>query len=283
MKSARFDYRPQSSVDGLLDDLAAYGSDAAILAGGQSLIGQMNARLARPKVLLDISRLAALSGISLDDGRLIVGAATRQRDLEMSALVARHAPLIAAAMPLIGSPTVRNRGTIGGSLAFAFHTAELPACCVCLDARIHLQSRHGRRTVAAHDFFIGRRKTATSADEAIIAIEIPAARPDDRFAIREVSLRQTGMAIAGVAARGSSKDGMISNANVVFYGIADKPTAAPSVARLFGQSDRQPSKADLRGAIARDVEIFGDRDNPPEVRLHLAGVLAARIYSELRQ
>ena len=282
MKPARFEYRAERSLPQLLDDLAEYGADAAILAGGQSLASAMNLRLARPKLLLDINPVAELTEIALSDGRLAVGAGVRQRTLETSELVARRAPLIAAAAPLVGTPIVRNRGTVGGSVAVASPTAELPACFLCPGARIVLRSKRERRSLAADDFFLGPRRTAARPDEAVTEIEIPTADDDARFAIREVSLRQTGTALAGVAIRARLRGGRLRDVRAAFFGVAGRATLSPSLAAVAEQGDGPPPVAEIRAAIARDVEVVGDSGHPAAVRLHLASVLAARILNGMR-
>lgn len=276
MKPAPFDYLAPGSVAELLDRLARYGDEARILAGGQSLMPMLNMRLARPAVLLDINRIAALAGIDTDADRVVIGAATRYRAIETSPEIARRLPLLALAMPYVAHPAVRNRGTLGGSLALADPSAELPACALLLEARLRLASTRGERTVAASDFFRGLMATAAESDEAIIAIEFPVASAGDRFAFREFSRRHGDFAIAGVAAR-LRCDGRL---RVVLFGLADRPVVATAVARLAEETAR-PSVAALKDAIASEIEPHGDPAHPAALRLHLAGVLAQRALQDL--
>src|SRR2546428_1307842 len=160
----------------------------------------LNMRLSAPEILVDINRIEGLAGITFADGVLRIGAMTRHFDVEHSALVARHAPLIAQAMPHVAHPAIRNRGTFGGSLAFADPAAELPACAVALGARLLLESARGRRAVEAKDFFRGLYSTALAADEILVAAEIPVAKPGARYEFAELARRKGDYALIGVAA-----------------------------------------------------------------------------------
>ena len=185
MKPAPFEYFAPTDMTEALDLLSHYGGEAKILAGGQSLMPLMNMRLARPSVLIDINRLAALSHISLDaNGALAIGALTRQRTIERDSLIQTHYPLLAAVMPSLGHFQIRNRGTIGGSIVHADPAAELPALCLALEAEFVLRSAGGQRTINAEDFF------RTDLDGAI-TIETRCA---DGMAV--VSIADTGSGIA---------------------------------------------------------------------------------------
>ena len=175
MKAPSFDYARPTSLPEAFALLERHRDGARILAGGQSLMATLNMRLSAPEILVDINAIEGLSGIALDGEMLRIGAMTRHFEVERSALVARHAPLIAQAMPHIAHAAIRNRGTFGGSLAFADPAAELPACAVALSARMVLQSSRGRRTVTAAEFFQGLYRTALAQDEIMVACEVPIA------------------------------------------------------------------------------------------------------------
>jgi aerobic carbon-monoxide dehydrogenase medium subunit len=159
VKPAAFAYVRAASLDQVFDLLARHGDEARLLAGGQSLVPTLNLRLSAPAVLIDINGLDELAGISVENGGLRIGALTRQRTVEESDEVARHSPLLKMAMPHIAHPAIRNRGTVGGSIAFADPAAELPACAVALGAKIELRGPEGSRTVAADRFFHGLYET----------------------------------------------------------------------------------------------------------------------------
>ena len=173
MKPAPFAYFRAQTLDDVFEVLADRGDGARILAGGQSLMATLNMRLSAPDVLVDIGRVEGLAGIEDAGDSLRIGAMTRHVDVESSALIATHAPLIASAMPHVAHPAVRNRGTFGGSIAFADPAAELPACAVALEARMRIAGRNGARTVDADAFFGGLYETAIGPGEVLVSVEVP--------------------------------------------------------------------------------------------------------------
>jgi CO/xanthine dehydrogenase FAD-binding subunit len=196
VKPAPFEYAAPRTLDealGLLDE------DAKLLAGGQSLVPLMNCRLARPRRLVDLNRVAGLAYLRRAGGTLRIGALTRHATLERSALVARHWPLLAQAVRHVGHPPVRSRGTIGGSCAHADPTAELPAALTALGARLHLRSREGTRVVAADEFFVSQLTTVLRDDEVLAEVEVPPLPPGARTAFREHARTHGDWAIAGAA------------------------------------------------------------------------------------
>jgi carbon-monoxide dehydrogenase medium subunit len=218
MKPARFDYAAPVSIDALLSLLSEYGPAATVLAGGQSLMPLLNRRRVRSELLIDLNRVVGIEGISFGQGSLRIGAMTRQREIEYSGVVAEHAPLLAEAVKFVGNVATRNRGTLGGSIAFAEPSAELPACMVCLDASLRLASERGERRIPAADFFRGRHRTALAADEALLSIEIPSsAGLPTKFL--EISRRAQDQAIVGVAARMTQADDAI----VIVFGVDERP------------------------------------------------------------
>ena len=174
MKPAPFAYKKARSLEEAVSLLGA-GKDARLLAGGQSLIATLNMRLSQPSLLIDINGIGGLDGVALKDGRLEIGALTRHAAAERSEAVAKHAPLIARAMPHIGHPAIRNRGTLGGSIAFADPAAELPACLLALGGEVDVAGPKGKRTVKADDFFKGLFETALGPQDVLTAIRVPAA------------------------------------------------------------------------------------------------------------
>jgi len=199
MKPAPFDYFAPGTAEEALALLDEHGDAAKPLAGGQSLIPAMNFRLARPQVLVDLNRAADLSYIRSEKAGLAVGAMTRQRAIERSDLVARVAPLLAEAMPWIAHPQIRNRGTVGGSLAHADPSAELPAVALALEARFRARSAAGERSIAVADFFKGMLETALQPGELLVEVTLPALAPRTGTAFLEVARRHGDYALVGVA------------------------------------------------------------------------------------
>src|SRR5260370_10483567 len=181
MKAPRFAYARPASVAEALALLAEHKDEARVLAGGQSLVPMLNFRVAAPKVLVDINRIAGLSGIKVAKHHLRIGALTRHVELERSADIARHLPLIASAMPHIAHPAIRNRGTFGGSCALADPAAELPACVLALGATFVVPGWTGERLISAQDFFRGLYATALKAAELLLAAAVPAPHPGFLF------------------------------------------------------------------------------------------------------
>jgi aerobic carbon-monoxide dehydrogenase medium subunit len=261
MKPARFEYAAPSSVEALLSLLSARGANAAMLAGGQSLMPLLNRRRVRPGLLVDLYRIAGMDGIGVRADKLCIGAMTRQREIEFSELVSRHTPLLSQAIKYVGNPATRNRGTLGGSVAFADPQAELPACMVCLDATFWLASEAGSRSVPAVDFFLARQKTTLLPTEALLSIEIPIC-PDRPSTFAEVSRRARDQAIVGVAAR------VLENgeAVAVLFGIAEQPMCLRS------------SDFDAHLPIALPLN---DENLSHQNRLRVAKILLQRAFEEL--
>ncbi len=225
MKPAAFDYVRAESLDEALDVLRREGTDASILAGGQTLIPLLNMRMARPRVVVDIMRLPGLDRIEIRDGTIRVGAAVRQSELERHAHVASNHPLLAAALPWVGHAQTRNRGTVCGSVAYADPSAELPLVLVALAGDIELRSRRGSRRVAAETFFTGIMSTDRNDDELIEAVRFPAARPDAGYAFREIGRRHGDFAIVACAAVADAR-----TARLAIGGVADRPMVRDAAA-----------------------------------------------------
>ncbi|HZE74314.1 MAG TPA: xanthine dehydrogenase family protein subunit M, partial [Gemmatimonadales bacterium] len=237
MKPAPFDYHRPDTADEALAILADLGGDAKPLAGGQSLVPAMNFRLARPAVLVDLNRIAPLAYIEESpDGGLLIGAMTRQRAAERSGRVARKAPLLFEALPWIAHPQIRNRGTMGGSLAHADPAAELPAVMVALDARFLLRSRTASRTVPAQDFYTGILTTVLGPDELLTEIRIPPRPARAGSAFIELARRHGDFALVGVAVDlALDQRGACASARIALLSVGDGPVlAAKAMAVLVG-------------------------------------------------
>jgi aerobic carbon-monoxide dehydrogenase medium subunit len=278
MKAPRFAYARPASVAEALALLDKHKDDARVLAGGQSLVPMLNFRVAAPKVLVDINRISALGGIKVTKSHVRIGALTRHADLERSADIAKHLPLVAAAMPHIAHPAVRNRGTFGGSCALADPAAELPACALALGATFVVAGKKGERRVAAEDFFRGLYATALKPGELLVAAEFPLPKPGSRSAFGELARRHGDYAVVGVAAHGSMQGGKFFDMHVAFFGVGDRPQRARRFEKaLEGQSSADGALEKLDSDLAPRADLYSSA----ATKLHLAKVLAGRVLGEL--
>jgi carbon-monoxide dehydrogenase medium subunit len=282
MKPAPFEYFRPRTLDEALALLAEHGGDAKPLAGGQSLIPAMNFRLATPAVLVDLNGLAELDYIEHGPGEVRIGGMTRQRRVERSAIVSEHAPLIGEAMPYIAHPAIRNRGTVGGSLAHADPAAELPAVMMALNARLAVTSKEGTREIAAHEFFTGLFSTAILSGELLTEIVVPAQPASSGHAFEEVSRRHGDFALVGVAAVVQmNEEGLCTGARVALLSVGDRAMLAErATAVLIGQ---RPSPELIRSAAdaaaANDIDPSSDIHASARYRRHLATVLTRRVLT----
>jgi carbon-monoxide dehydrogenase medium subunit len=279
MKPAPFEYLAPDSLDAALDVLARHGGDAKLLAGGQSLIPVMNFRLAQPSLLVDLNRLRELDSVRREDAGLRIGAMTRQRKLERDPFVAELAPLLHEAVPFIAHPQIRNRGTVGGSLAHADPAAELPAVAVALDARLRLRKAGGERWVDARDFFAGLLTTVLEPDEMLVEVTLPPPPPRTGWAFLEVARRHGDYAQVGIAVRVSLDEaGRCREARLVYLSVGDRPVEAREAARLLTGSDLSGEAIAAAADKASRVEMdpTGDIHASAEFKRHLARVLTRR-------
>lgn len=282
MKPAAFEYFRPRSLDEALALLAEHGGDAKPLAGGQSLIPAMNFRLATPAVLVDLNGISELSYINNDAGDIRIGGMTRQRTVERSALVSHRVPLIAETMPHIAHPAIRNRGTVGGSLAHADPAAELPAVMLALNARFTVSSQAGTREVEADDFFVGLFTTAVQPGELLTDIRIPPAPSHSGCAFQEISRRHGDFALVGVAAVVSlDAAGNCADARIALLSVGDRPMRAVEAAKtLTGQRPSVESIAAAADAAAtKDIDPSSDIHASTRYRRHLAKVLTRRVLT----
>jgi 2-furoyl-CoA dehydrogenase FAD binding subunit len=218
MKPAPFDYLRAGSIAEAHDVLAAEGGDAAVLAGGQSLVPLLSMRMARPKVLVDIMHVEEIGGIRIEDRAIRVGACVRQAELLAWPELAKHQPLLAQALPWVGHWQTRARGTVCGSVALADPSAELPLCLLALGGEVLLSSKQDKRRVKADAFFTGLMSTARRDDELIEAVSFPCRRPGEGFAFREFARRHGDFAIVACAAIATE-----NNVRLAVGGVADRP------------------------------------------------------------
>jgi carbon-monoxide dehydrogenase medium subunit len=265
MKPAPFEYHAPESVDDVLGLLAEYGDEAKVLAGGQSLVPMLALRLTRFEHLVDLNRVGELSGFARDNGTLVVQAATRQRVMEREPEIAAAVPLLARATPLIGHFQIRNRGTVGGSLAHADPASEYPAVAVALGAELELAGAGGiRRLVPAEEFFLGTWTTAAEPDEILVAARFPV-WPGGGFAIEEVARRHGDFALAGVACAVTA-----GRAGIALFGVGSTPVRAHAAEAAL-----------VAGASAADVAEAATADLDPPADIHASSSTRLRIARHL--
>ncbi|WP_295639536.1 xanthine dehydrogenase family protein subunit M [uncultured Methylibium sp.] len=282
MKAPSFDVVRAASLPQVFDLMRQHGDGARLLAGGQTLMATLNMRLSEPALLIDINALAELRGIAVAGKLLRIGALTTHTEIEASALVAQHAPLLAQAAPHIAHRAIRNLGTFGGSLAYADPAAEWPACVLALDATLVLRSATGERKVAARDFFQGLYTTALRPDELLAACEVPLLAPDERQSFDELARRHGDYAIAGLAARALWRGGKLSDVKLAFLGLEDRPVRAPRTeALLHGKAPDDALLADAERALRAELQPMGDLTNGPDTKRQLAAVLMKRALRRL--
>jgi carbon-monoxide dehydrogenase medium subunit len=273
VKPAPFAYKRARSTAEAVGWLAE--SDARLLAGGQSLIATLNMRLSAPSLLIDINGIGGLDGIALKEGMVEIGALARHAAAERSDVIARHAPLIARAIPHIAHPAIRNRGTLGGSIAYADPAAELPACLLALDGEVEATGPKGKRSIKAGDFFRGLFETALAPDEMLTAIRVPAATAQTRTGFAELARRHGDYAIVGLAASARAGGKGLADVRLAYFGVGATPLRA-------GKAEAALARGDVDGAVAAlDLEPPDDLQATAAVKKHLAGVLLRRVAGQL--
>jgi carbon-monoxide dehydrogenase medium subunit len=284
MKARNFRYIRPTSLEEACRILADTGGDAVPLAGGQSLLAGLNMRLSAPKLLVDIGDLKALTGQIQHDGVVRLGALTRHAELLGSELIQKHVPLLTRAAAHIGHVAIRNRGTLGGSLAYADPAAELPACAVALGATLLLRSVVGEREVNAEDFFTGLFETALQPSELIVAVKFPAIQPGTAVGLAELSRRQGDFALVGLAAVASFERDRIGTARLAYFGCVDRAKLAPAVsAAVRGLSMPLPDASAFAQAIRQDLAPEDTAGLRADTKLHMATVLTRRVFNSLSQ
>ena len=281
MKASAFDYARVTSIDDALRLLAAHGQVAKVLAGGQSLMPAMNLRLMSPDIVVDIGGLSELKGIAVRGSALHIGALTRHVDLLRSSEIAKHAPLLAEAVAHVAHPAIRNRGTIGGSLAHADPAAELPSCMLALKATIVVRGGHGERRIAAAEFFTGIFETALASDELLVAVEVPIARKNSAHFFHEFARRHGDYAIAGLAAHAVVESGLFTELRLAYFALGDRPVLANAAGKLVNVAVTPALVRETSAALAEELDPLEDQQASSAMRRHLAKVLLARAVGEL--
>jgi len=284
MKAPKFCYVRPSSIDDVYRLLARHGHEAQLLAGGQSLLAGLNMRLSTPALLVDITGLEQLDGISLVDDEIVIGALTRHTAVLNSPIVRQHVPLIADAIRHVGHVAIRNRGTFGGSLAQADPAAELPACVVALGATMVLGGSGGTRRVPAEDFFTGLMQTDLRPGELILEARIPTQHSGRVHGFAELSRRRGDFAVAGIAALATLDGARIADARLVYFGCVDHAGVARHIsAALIDQLLPLGSTAALLELLRRDLVPADDPTMRADTKLQLAAALTRRTLNALQE
>jgi CO/xanthine dehydrogenase FAD-binding subunit len=277
MKLPPFEYEAPTTAAEAIELLAEHLDEASVLAGGQSLIPLLALRLARPEVLIDINGLDELSGVSTADGRVAIGAMTREYVAEESEVIADAVPLLAAALPLIGHEAIRSRGTIGGSLAHADAAAELPAVARALDAEFVVRGPQGERVIPAAQWFEGYLTTSRRPDELLVEVRFPAAGQGTGVSFQEVARRHGDFAIVGLAVSLVLSGGVISDARLALSGVSDVPVRATAAEDLL--AGERPSTELFDEAARRatdDIDPPADLHGSSDYRKTVAAAIMRR-------
>ena len=286
MKPAPFEYFAPDSIEEALSLLREHGGDAKLLAGGQSLVPAMNFRVVQPSALIDLNRIRDLDYVRQDGGCLRIGAMTRERTLEFEPIVGTWSPLLHEAMPHVAHPQIRNRGTLGGSLANADPAAELPVVMLALDARLKVRNIDGERWVDARDFFSGIFTTALEPGDLLVEIELPSQPVRTGWSFLEVAPRAGDYALMGVASQITLDElRKCTSAKLVFLNAGDGPVIArQAVARLHGEILTEKLMEETAVfASQNEINPFGNIHASPDFQRHLAKVLTKRALQQAFQ
>jgi aerobic carbon-monoxide dehydrogenase medium subunit len=285
MKPAAFEYRAPDTVEEVLDLIGSRSQDASLLAGGQSLVPMMSMRVARPELVVDLNRAPGLDGVERFDGVVRIGGMARQRAVELQPEIRRELPLLPAALSHVAHVAIRTRGTIGGSLAHADPSAELPAVVAVLGGSLRLRSRSGQRAVAARDFFIAPLITALEPGELIEAVELPLPPSGTGWAFLEMARTHGAFAMAGVAALvGLDPSGGVERAGVALFGVRGTPLVLDWLEDMLrGQALRNGALEEVGARLAASLEPLGDVHASAGYRRRVAVTLTLRALREANE
>jgi carbon-monoxide dehydrogenase medium subunit len=281
MKASAFSYARATSVSNALELLHAHGDRAKVLSGGQSLMPAMNLRLISPELIVDIGELTELRGIAVTGHGVRIGALTRHVELARSPEIAAHAPLLADAIAHVAHPAIRNRGTLGGSLAHADPASELPACMLALNATVIVRGQTGERRIAAQDFFTGIYETALSPEELLVAVELPARPENSMHFFHEFARRHGDYAILGLAAQAIVEGGSLADLRLAFFAVGDRPVLAKAASKFVGMTITPKLLADACTSLSEELHPHDDQQASASMRRHLARVLLVRCVAAL--
>ncbi|HET9534179.1 MAG TPA: xanthine dehydrogenase family protein subunit M [Mesorhizobium sp.] len=281
MKASAFAYARATSVANALELLTAHGDKARVLSGGQSLLPAMNLRLVSPELIIDIGELAELRGVAVKEGVLTIGALTRHADLLKSPEIAAHAPLLTEAVAHVAHPAIRNRGTIGGSLAQADPASELPACMLTLGATLIARGASGERRIPATEVFTGLYETALGPQELLVAVELPVSPGSSAHFFHEFARRHGDYAIVGLAAQAVVKEGQFADLRLGFFAVGDRPLLAGAAGKLVDVAITPQLLSETFTALDQELDPLEDHQATSAMRRHLAKVVLARCVSSL--
>jgi carbon-monoxide dehydrogenase medium subunit len=286
MKPAPFEYYVPDSIEQALELLREHGDQAKLLAGGQSLVPAMNFRVVQPSVLIDLNRVKEMDYVREDGECMRVGAMTRERTLEFAPSIQQRLPLLAEAMPHVAHPQIRNRGTLGGSLANADPAAELPVIMLASGARLQVRGQGGDRWVDAQNFFSGMFTTDIAADEILVEIELPFSPARTGWAFMEVAPRAGDYAMMGVATLLTlGQDGKCEHARLVYLNAGDGPIVAKGSSDMLEGESVSDELIESAAAFASENEItpFGNIHASADFQRHLANVLTKKALKQALQ
>jgi carbon-monoxide dehydrogenase medium subunit len=282
VKAPAFDFVKAQSIHEVLELMKLHGDDAQLIAGGQTLLATLNMRLSEPQLLIDITQLTELKGISQQGTVLRIGALVTHTEIENSELIQQYAPLLSAAAPHIAHRAIRNLGTWGGSIAYGDPAAEWPACSLALDAIMIVQGPKGERRIPAAEFFVDLYTTALNDDELLIATEIPLAPQGQVFSFQELARRHGDYAVAGLAAVAQRNGNSLNDPRLVFFSVANIPVLAKQTQALINQKPLSSEVLVQAVKMVRsEIETSADITNSAETKTHLVGVLFERAIKQM--
>lgn len=284
MKARAFSYCRPATISEALAAFAGSTGEASYIAGGQSLVPALALRLQAPERLIDIAHIPELRGISLEDGALRLGALTRHVEVHDDPLIARYAPLLALAAPHVAHPAIRNRGTLGGSVALADPASEFPAMMLAMEADMEIAGPEGARRVPAAAFFQDLYQTAIEPGELLVAFHIPLAQPKHRCAFDELARRRGDYAVVGCGAMLGLERALVTDARIAFLSVGPVPVRARTAeAAVTGGMLDAAAIRRAQAALADDFDPQDDEDVPAAMRLHLARVLLGRLLVRIAE
>lgn len=284
MKARAFDYVRPATVAEALAAFAEAGGDASYIAGGQSLVPALALRLQAPERLIDIAHIPDLRGIDLREGWLRLGALTRHAEAHDHPLIAAHAPLLALAAPHVAHPAIRNRGTLGGSVALADPASEFPAMMLAMGAEMEIAGPQGTRRVPADAFFQDLYQTPLEPGELLVALHIPAAGPQHRCAFDEFARRRGDYALVGCGVMLTAPAREVESVRIAFFSVGPTPVRAQAAeAALIGRRLDSEVIRLVQAALSQDLDPPDDEQVPAAMRLHLARVLIGRLLGRIAE
>jgi carbon-monoxide dehydrogenase medium subunit len=284
MKAPAFAYGRPKELTEVLALMAEHGDNARLLAGGQTLHATLNMRLSEPSLLIDLQAVVALKGIAVQGQMLRIGAMCTHTEIEDSSLIAKHLPLLKAAVPHIAHRAIRNMGTFGGSIAYGDPAAEWPACLLALDGVVIAQGPQGQRRIAAQDFFTGLYSTDLHEDELIVACELPLSKGAQRFAFDELARRHGDYAVVGIAATAQVQGQVLRDVRLAWLGAAAQPLRSTRTESLLeGQTLNEALVAQAVQCLKDELPSEADLTHSAATKAHLAGVMLKRALKTLTQ